>query len=57
MGGVSSLLRIYIQGLIKGYRKHIREGLYKALSGVLVKGRTLQSLIKPLRALKATKAL
>ncbi len=47
MGGVLSLLRIYIQGLMKGFRKHIREELYKALSGVLVKGRALQSLIKP----------
>ena len=51
------MLRTYIQGLIKGSRKHIREGLYKALSGVLVKGRSLQSLLKPLRALKALKAL
>ena len=52
MGGVVRVLRTYIQGLFKGSRKHIREALYKAFSGVLVKGRTLQSLIKPLRALK-----
>ena len=57
MGGVLGVLRTYIQGLVKGSRKHIREGLYKALSGVLVKGRALQSLMKPFRALKGIKAL